>query len=190
MAPPYLEKEILEFANQPETADLAVKSLARIPTASSRESLIALYDRSKDLALRVEIVQQLAGVATPVELSFFASLLPDRSTPLEDQSRVWAVLGLGRLGGPRASSRTRHHQPQLRSPRGAYHSAGQLANGSGHPHPASPLRGRIGQRLGHRGASHSYPPPLVCPRQDARRSPDLRVGLVAPAHRQNHHLRP
>ncbi|MEO8660679.1 MAG: HEAT repeat domain-containing protein [Bryobacteraceae bacterium] len=117
MAPPFLEKTILEFANQPESAQLAVKGLAQIPTTSSREALVALYDRSQDLRLRVEIVRHLAGVATSAELPFFASLLPGRSTPLDDQARFGAVLGIGRLGGPAAAAAldTTSPNPEVRN---------------------------------------------------------------------------
>jgi hypothetical protein len=99
MAPPFLEKTILEFANQPETAALAVEGLGQIPTPASREDLVRLYDKSADLTLRAAIVEKLAGIATLAELPFFASLLPGRSSKLDDRIRVPAVLGIGRLGG-------------------------------------------------------------------------------------------
>jgi hypothetical protein len=99
MAQPFLEKRILGFADQPETAYLAVQGLTQIATPASRADLIGLYDKSADLKLRGSIVQSLAGIATPQVLPFFASLLAGRSTTLEDEIRVSAVLGIGRIGG-------------------------------------------------------------------------------------------
>ena len=99
MAPPFLEKTILEFANQPETAALAVEGLGQIPTPASRADLVELYEKSADLRLRALIVEKLAGIATPGELPFFSNLLPGRSSPLDDGIREFAVLGIGRLGG-------------------------------------------------------------------------------------------
>ena len=102
MAPPFLEKTILGFATQPETADLAVNGLSRISTDQSRADLIDLYNKSSDLNLRRLIVDRLAEIATPKEFSFLVSLLPGHSSELEDRIRDSAVLGIGRLGGDKA----------------------------------------------------------------------------------------
>jgi len=102
MAPPFLEKTILEFANQPETADLAVEGLGQIPTPESRADLIQLFDKSADLRLRASIVEKLAGIGTPAELAFFASLVPGHSSTLDDEIHIWAILGIGRIGGEQA----------------------------------------------------------------------------------------
>jgi hypothetical protein len=102
MAPSFLERTILGFAGQPETADLAVEGLSQIPTDQSRADLIELYDKSSDLRLRRSIAEGLAGIATRKELPFFVSLLPGHSSMLEDQIRVFAVLGIGKSGGDEA----------------------------------------------------------------------------------------
>ena len=102
MAPPFLEKTILSFASQPETAGLAVEGLGQISTAASRADLVDLYEKSADLRLRASIVHALAGIATAAELPFFDSLLPGHSSALEDAIRVSAALGIGRLGGEQA----------------------------------------------------------------------------------------
>jgi len=99
MAPPFLEKTILAFANQPESAGLAAEGLGQIPTPESRADLVRLFDKSADLSLRGIIAEKLAGIATPEELPFFSSLLPGRSSTLDDRIRVFAVLGIGKLGG-------------------------------------------------------------------------------------------
>ena len=100
MAPEFLEKIIAGFAfGSTPTPDLAVKGLEQIDSAESRADLTSLYDKSTDLTLRNQIVQALAGIATPNELKFFAELLPGRSTPSDDRIRQWAALGLGHIGG-------------------------------------------------------------------------------------------
>jgi hypothetical protein len=100
MAPEFLEKHIAGFATSPvRTPELAVAGLSQIPTDESRADLIKLYDNSTDLLLRRQIVEALAGIATHDQVSFFAQLLPGRSTPSDDQIREWATLGLGHIGG-------------------------------------------------------------------------------------------
>lgn len=99
MAPPFLEKTILGFAKQSETAALAVKGLAQIATPQSRADLVALYDKSADLRLRGSIVEALARIATSEELAFFSNIVADCSDTLDDRIRVAALLGIGRLGG-------------------------------------------------------------------------------------------
>jgi hypothetical protein len=103
MAPSFLEKTILGFANQPQTADLAVAGLAQIPTDESRSDLIQLYDKSPDLILRGLIAEKISEMATPKELPFLVSLLAGHSSELEDRIRVSALLGIGGLGGDRAA---------------------------------------------------------------------------------------
>ena len=99
MAPPFLEKTLLGFADQPDGARLAVEGLAQIPTRESRRDLVGLFDKSADLQLRAGIAGTLAGIATAEEVPFFSSLLAGRSTQLDDQVRTFAARGLGRLGG-------------------------------------------------------------------------------------------
>jgi hypothetical protein len=98
-APPFLEKMLLGFADQPETAHLAVEGLGQIQTPESRGDLVALFDKSADLRLRADIVEKLAGIGTTAETAFFSGLLAGRSTALDDRIRVFAALGLGRIGG-------------------------------------------------------------------------------------------
>ncbi len=102
MAPAFLEKTLLRFADQPEWATHAVEGLGRIPTDDSRRDLISLFAASADLRLRGLIVQQLAEIGTPKETAFFASLLPGHSTTSDDEVRRFAALGLGRVGGSEA----------------------------------------------------------------------------------------
>jgi hypothetical protein len=102
MAPPFLEKTILGFAKDIYSARLAVEGLGRVQTPESRADLIELFDRSTDLQLRFLIVQTLAEIGTTGELAFFTSMLPGRSNQLDDQMRVYAAWGLGRVGGERA----------------------------------------------------------------------------------------
>ena len=115
MAPPFLEKTILSFADQPETARLAVEGLAQIPTEESRSDLVSLFDKSADLRLRAFIVRKLAGIGTTKEKAFFASLLAGRSTALDDEIRTFAALGLGRIGG-KAAVRDLESGPQSPNP--------------------------------------------------------------------------
>jgi hypothetical protein len=102
MAPPFLEKTILSFANQPEDASLAAEGLGQIPTDASRADLVDLYEKSADLRSRGSIVKALAQIATAAELPFFASLLPGHRSALDDAIRVYAALGIGRIGGENA----------------------------------------------------------------------------------------
>ena len=102
MAPPFLEKTILGFANQPQTVDLAAIGLGQIPTDESRADLVEIYQKSADLRLRSSIVKELAGIASEAELPFFASLLPGYGIALDDDIRRAAALGIGRIGGDRA----------------------------------------------------------------------------------------
>ena len=120
MAPPFLEKTLLGFANGPwTTAILAVEGLGQIPTSESRSDLISLFDKSADLGLRAFIVQKLAGIGTTQEVAFFSSLLAGRSTSLDDKIRQFAVLGLGRIGGKEAvmalESALRNLSPEVRA---------------------------------------------------------------------------
>lgn len=113
MAPPFLEKTILSFADQPETSGLAVEGLRQIPTEASRADLVGLFEKSADLKLRSSIVRALAGIATTTELPFLASLLPGHSSAFDDAIRISAALGIGRLGGAGAVEilRSAPHSP-------------------------------------------------------------------------------
>lgn len=93
MAPPFLEKTILSFATQPQSAFLAVRGLERIDTAESRTDLAALYKKSYDLHLRVAIVEALARMNSVDQLSFMASLLAGPSSEADDYIHEYAALG-------------------------------------------------------------------------------------------------
>lgn len=99
MAPPFLEKTILGFTNHLGDEPLVVRGLAQITTPESRADLIGLFEKSPDLQLRALIAEKLAGIATPRELPFFAGLLPGHSSALDDRIRIFAALGIGRIGG-------------------------------------------------------------------------------------------
>lgn len=105
MAPPFLEKKLLAFADQPEDVRLAIKGLGQLPTDESRSDLVVLFDKCVDVRLRPEIVEKLAGIGTAHEMAFFASLLPGRSSEWDDRYRTFAALGLGRIGGAEAVRR-------------------------------------------------------------------------------------
>ena len=102
MAPPFLEKTILSFADQPETATLAAEGLGQIPTTASRADLVALFDKSADLRLRGSLLRALAGIATDAEMPFLSGLLSGDGRALDDDLRRTAALGIGKVGGESA----------------------------------------------------------------------------------------
>jgi hypothetical protein len=101
MAPPFLEKTIVHFAEDAASASLAVKGLSRIDTVESRADLVKLFDGSADLGFRAMVVEALAEMSSSDQISFFSSLLPGHISPHDDAIRQWAVLAIGRLGGDR-----------------------------------------------------------------------------------------
>jgi len=106
MAPPFLEAEIVKIVryagNRYGLGGSAAAALAEIDTPSSRRELIAWFDRSTDLPARREIADAIAKSRHPDNLAFLASLLPGRSTELDDWIRNIAALGIGGIGGPAA----------------------------------------------------------------------------------------
>ncbi len=106
MAPPFLEAEIVKVVryggNQSGVAATGAEALAEIDSPSSRRELIAWFDRSRDLDIRRYIVDAIAKSRHPDNLEFLASLLPGRSTEMDDWIRGTAALGIGRIGGPAA----------------------------------------------------------------------------------------
>lgn len=104
MAPPFLEKKLAYMSRQEDLAGFAVTGLRNLGTATARASLVELYDRADNLGTRLHIVSALAHVATPELSDFFTSLLPGRSTPADDSIRIYALLGLGRIGGAAAAN--------------------------------------------------------------------------------------
>jgi hypothetical protein len=81
MAPSFLEKTILGFANQPETAALAIEGLGQIPTPASRAHLVRLYNQSPDLRLRGLILE------IGMDLESGRSALPRRHADSRSVSR-------------------------------------------------------------------------------------------------------
>jgi HEAT repeats len=108
MAPAFLEAEIVKVVryagNQDGIAASAAAALAEIDSPSSRRELIAWFDRSRDLQIRRAIVDAIAKSRHPDNLEFLASLLPGRSTEMDDWIRSTAAFGIGRIGGPAAVS--------------------------------------------------------------------------------------
>jgi hypothetical protein len=108
MAPPFLEAEIVKIvryaSHQYGLTERAAAALAEINTSTSRRELLVWFDRSSDLHARRNIVDAIARSGHPDNLTFLASLLPGRSTELDDWIRNTAALGIGRIGGPAAVS--------------------------------------------------------------------------------------
>jgi hypothetical protein len=161
MAPPFLEKTLLEFAKQPGEALLAVDGLAQVPTPESRADLIHLYDTTPDLRLRGAIVEGLAGIATPEELPFLSSLLPGHSSDLDDWIRRYAALGMGRIGGKEAVE--------------------ILKSGSGNPDLL--VRGAVARALGNTRSASAVPILIDMAANDST-SNDVGWALITLTHRK------
>ncbi len=99
MAPPFLEKTIKRFADNPQTAEFAVKGLGRIDTPESRNDLIDVFNKNTDIRFRSTVVYALAEMNSFDELPFFTGLLPGHTSEPDDSVREPAVLAIGRLGG-------------------------------------------------------------------------------------------
>lgn len=106
MAPPFLEPEIRTLikrrGHERGFAYAAAQALAEIDTRSSRAELIDWFDRSDDLQIRSSIVNAVARARHPDYLPFLASLLPGRSTQVDNRIRRDAALGIGMIGGEAA----------------------------------------------------------------------------------------
>jgi hypothetical protein len=106
MAPAFLEPEIRTLVKQRGHelgfAYAAAEALAEINTPSSRAELVNWFDRSADLEVRASIVRAVAGTRHPDNLPFLASLLPGRSTALDNRVKRDAALGIGMIGGEAA----------------------------------------------------------------------------------------
>jgi HEAT repeat protein len=106
MAPAFLEPAIRTLVKQRGHergfADAAAEALAEINTPSSRAELIDWFDRSDDLQIRSSIVNAVARARHPDNLPFLASLLPGRSTQVDNRIRRDAALGIGMIGGEAA----------------------------------------------------------------------------------------
>lgn len=91
MAPAFLEPEIRKLVKQhgheQGFAYFAAEALAEIDTPSSRAELIDWFDRSNDLQVRSVIVRAVATARHPDNLPFLASLLPGRSTQIDNRIR-------------------------------------------------------------------------------------------------------
>ena len=106
MAPAFLEPEIRELVkrrgHERGFAYAAAEALAEINTPSSRAELINWFDRSDDLQVRSSIVRAVAGARHRDNLPFLVSLLPGRSTEIDNRIRRDAALGIGMIGGEAA----------------------------------------------------------------------------------------
>ena len=106
MAPPFLEPEIRTLVkrrgHERGLAYAAAEALAEIDTPSSRAELIDWFDRSDDLQIRSSIVNAVARARHSDNLPFLASLLPGRSTQVDNRIRRDAALGIGMIGGEAA----------------------------------------------------------------------------------------
>jgi hypothetical protein len=106
MAPAFLEPEIRKLVKQRGHergfAYSAAEALAEIDTPSSRAELIDWFDRSDDLQARSSIVRAVARARHPDNLPFLTSLLPGRSTQIDNRIRRDAALGIGMIGGEAA----------------------------------------------------------------------------------------
>jgi HEAT repeat protein len=106
MAPAFLEPEIRKLVKQHGHergfAYSAAEALAEIDTPTSRAELIDWFDRSDDLQTRFFIVRAVARARHPDNLPFLASLLPGRSTQIDNSIRRDAALGIGMIGGEAA----------------------------------------------------------------------------------------
>jgi hypothetical protein len=105
MAPAFLEPEIRTLVKQrghERGFAAAAEALAEIDTPSSRAELIDWFDRSDDLQIRSSIVRAVAMARHPDNLPFLVSLLPGRSTQIDNRVRRDAALGIGMIGGEAA----------------------------------------------------------------------------------------
>jgi hypothetical protein len=106
MAPAFLEPEIRTLVkrrgHERGFAYAAAQALAEIDTPSSRAELIDWFDRNDDLQIRSSIVSAVARARHPDNLPFLASLLPGRSTQVDNRIRRDAALGIGMIGGEAA----------------------------------------------------------------------------------------
>ena len=105
MAPAALEPEIRTLIKQrggDRSLAGAAEALAEINTSSSRAELVDWFDRSDDLEVRSSIVRAVGSARHPDYLPFLISLLPGRSTPIDNRIRRDVVLGIGMIGGEAA----------------------------------------------------------------------------------------
>jgi hypothetical protein len=112
MAPEFLEDLITSFADDQYGKQYAVIGLRHLNTASSRKALVQLYDKSTDIVFRRAVVEALVELGNPDQLEFFASLLRGRQTSANEEIRISALRGLGRIGGSKAVNELAHFQAQ------------------------------------------------------------------------------
>jgi hypothetical protein len=98
-APQFLGSLIARFAVDDPFRLPAIDALGRIATVGSRSQLKNLFERSHDLH-RSSIVLALAGVGHGDDTEFLAGVLQDAAA--DDQSRRYAALGIGHIGGDQA----------------------------------------------------------------------------------------
>jgi hypothetical protein len=96
---------LAKLAGHPNFVDGRIfEALADIDTAQSRATLRRLYDDQADLNHRRDIVYALTRNPHPENIEFLASLMPGRSTALDDAIRSNAWRGLACIGGPAAEA--------------------------------------------------------------------------------------
>jgi hypothetical protein len=95
-APRFLEPEIARFATEDSYGSPAIEALGRIATTSSRAHLRSLF-RNSSVERRSAAVLTLARIGHRDDAEFLAAVLEDGV--VDEQSRGYAALGLGRIGG-------------------------------------------------------------------------------------------
>jgi HEAT repeat protein len=98
-APPFLESLIARIAAENQVDQSAIDALGRIATTASRTHLKDLLRNSPE-ARRVSILLALARIGHRDDIDVFASVLQQET--MDQTSRRYAALGLGRIGGDRA----------------------------------------------------------------------------------------
>ena len=99
MAPAFLEKTILGFANHEDGVEFAIRGLSRIDTAEARNDMVGLFNGTPVWRDRVSIVHSLAQMNSRDQLKFFEGLLPGRQSAAEETIRQYAILAIGRFAG-------------------------------------------------------------------------------------------
>ncbi|HYE88012.1 MAG TPA: hypothetical protein VEA16_16730, partial [Vicinamibacterales bacterium] len=84
-------------------ASAGYETLADINTSEARAELRRLYDEQLRLDLRLEIVQAISRLSAADNLEFLLTLLPGRSTAIDDRIRRKAIDGLLCIGGDTAA---------------------------------------------------------------------------------------
>jgi hypothetical protein len=98
-APPFLEDQIARFAAEDPAYASAIDALGRLATPASRSHLKSLLATSGD-SKRSGVVLALARIGHQGDAELLAGVLKDAAS--DEQSRRYAALGLGHIGGEKA----------------------------------------------------------------------------------------